>query len=326
MAEGPAVSVAEISAYAARFQWNRVCRAATLTSALAQLESESIHILRETVAGFRNPALLFSIGKDSSVMLHLALKAFWPQPPPFPLVHIDSLWEFADMAVFRDTLVSALGVRLIVHVNEEGRDRGVTPFTHNIADYTEIMRTEGLRQALSAHCFDAAIGGARRDEERSRAKERIFSVRGADHGWDPRNQRAELWRGYNTRLSAGQTMRVFPLSNWSERDVWAYIAAEGVPVAPLYFSAVRPTVLRDGVLLMVDDARMPLNGENPVMKSIRFRTLGCYPLTGAVESHAANRAEVAAEVARASTSERGGRLIDQDEAFAMERKKKRGYF
>jgi sulfate adenylyltransferase subunit 2 len=302
-------------------------RTAPLSPHLARLEADSIHILREVAAEFRNPVMLYSIGKDSTVMLHLALKAFWPARPPFPLLHIDSLWEFAEMGAFRDELRDALGISLRVHVNEAGRARNLSPFVHGSALHTEVMRTEGLLQALSEGGFDAAIGGGRRDEEKSRAKERIFSFRDANQGWDPRGQRPELWNMFNTRLSPNESMRVFPLSNWTELDIWRYIAEEAIPVVPLYFAAERPTVVRDGVLLMVDDDRLPLApGEQPVMRRIRFRTLGCYPLTGAVESDAENLPEVVAEMAAARTSERQGRVIDHDEAGSMEKKKRQGYF
>jgi len=302
-------------------------RAAPLSPHLARLEAESIHILREVAAEFRNPAMLYSIGKDSTVMLHLALKAFWPARPPFPLLHIDSLWEFQAMGTFRDELRDELGISLRVHVNEAGRARNLSPFIHGSALHTEVMRTEGLLQALTEGRFDAAIGGGRRDEEKSRAKERIFSLRDVNQGWDPRNQRPELWNMFNTRLGPDESMRVFPLSNWTELDIWRYIAEEAIPVVPLYFADVRPTVVRDGVLLMVDDDRLPLAaGEVPVMRRIRFRTLGCYPLTGAVESDAANLPEVVAEMVAARTSERQGRVIDHDEAGSMEKKKRQGYF
>jgi sulfate adenylyltransferase subunit 2 len=306
---------------------NRSPRSAPLSPHLARLEAESIHILREVAAEFRNPVMLYSIGKDSTVMLHLALKAFWPARPPFPLLHIDSLWEFQAMGAFRDELRDALGIDIRVHVNEAGRARSLSPFIHGSALHTEVMRTEGLLQALGNGRYDAAIGGGRRDEEKSRAKERIFSHRDANQGWDPRNQRPELWNMFNTRLGPNESMRVFPLSNWTELDIWRYIAEEAIPVVPLYFAAERPTVVRDGVLLMVDDDRLPLlPGEAPTMRRIRFRTLGCYPLTGAVESDAATLPDVVAEMAAARTSERQGRVIDHDEAGSMEKKKRQGYF
>ena len=271
--------------------------------------------------------MLYSIGKDSTVMLHLALKAFWPARPPFPLLHIDSLWEFRAMGAFRDELQGALGIDIRVHVNEAGRARDLSPFIHGSALHTEVMRTEGLLQALKQGQFDAAIGGGRRDEEKSRAKERIFSFRDANQGWDPRGQRPELWSMFNTRIGPGESMRVFPLSNWTELDIWRYIGEEAIPVVPLYFAEIRPTVVRGGVLLMVDDDRMPLQpGEAPVMRRIRFRTLGCYPLTGAVESTAATLPDVVAEMVAARTSERQGRVIDHDEAGSMEKKKRQGYF
>ncbi len=327
---------AAISAYAARFRdptgqprvgTPRHVPARPLPPHLARLESESIHILREVAAGFRNPVMLYSIGKDSTVMLHLALKAFWPARPPFPLLHIDSLWEFGEMGRFRDALAAALGIEIRVHVNEAGRAQNLNPFVHGSAIHTDVMRTEGLLQALAAGRFDCAIGGGRRDEEKSRAKERIFSVRDANQGWDPRNQRPELWNQFNTRLAPGESMRAFPLSNWTELDIWRYIAAETIPVVPLYFAAPRPTVVRDGVLLMVDDDRLPLDpGEVPAVRSIRFRTLGCYPLTGAVESTAATLDDIVAEMAATRSSERQGRVIDHDEAGSMEKKKRQGYF
>ncbi len=294
---------------------------------LKRLESEAIGILREAVAEFRNPVMLYSIGKDSSVMLHLARKAFHPGRLPFPLLHIDTGWKFREMIAFRDRIARALGLDLIVHVNEEGRARGINPITSGSALHTAVMKTEALKQALERWGFDAAFGGARREEEKSRAKERVFSLRSPDHGWNPRRQRPELWRLYNTRLSARETMRVFPLSNWTELDVWEYIAAERIPVVPLYFAAPRPVVRREGVWIMVDDERLPLApGERPEWRRVRFRTLGCYPLTGAIESTAASVAEILAELRAARHSERQGRLIDGDEEAAMERKKREGYF
>ncbi|MEI6487136.1 MAG: sulfate adenylyltransferase subunit CysD [Sphingomonadales bacterium] len=305
----------------------RHARQQPLSPHLARLEAEAIHILREVAAEFRLPVMLYSIGKDSTVMLHLALKAFWPARPPFPLLHIDSLWEFRAMGAFRDELREALGIDIRVHVNEAGRAQNLSPFVHGAALHTDVMRTEGLLQALAAGRFDAAIGGGRRDEEKSRAKERIFSHRDANQGWDPRGQRPELWSMYNSRLGPGESMRVFPLSNWTELDIWRYIAEEAIPVVPLYFADVRPTVVRDGVLLMVDDDRLPLApGETPEMKRIRFRTLGCYPLTGAVESGATTLPEIVAEMAATRTSERQGRVIDHDQAGSMEKKKRQGYF
>jgi sulfate adenylyltransferase subunit 2 len=283
--------------------------------------------MREAVAGAERPVMLYSIGKDSSVLLHLALKAFYPAKPPFPLMHIDTTWKFQDMYRFRGQAVADAGVELIVHTNQEGVRQGVTPFTHGSALYTDIMKTEALREALDKYRFDLAFGGARRDEERSRAKERVFSLRNPRHGWDPKRQRPELWRTYNTYKRAGESFRVFPLSNWTELDVWLYIYAEQIPIVPLYLAAERPIVERDGLLLMVDDERMPMNnGEVPQMRKVRFRTLGCYPLTGAVESEAETLPEVIAEVLSARTSERQGRAIDHDSTGSMERKKQEGYF
>jgi len=294
---------------------------------LQRLEAESIHILREVVAQCRNPVMLYSIGKDSSVMLHLAMKAFHPGKPPFPLLHVDTTWKFREMIAFRDRRIAELGLPLIVHVNQEGVRRGIDPFRHGSAVHTDVMKTQALKQALDAHGFDAAFGGARRDEEASRAKERIFSFRTASHRWDPRNQRPELWRLYNGRINKGESIRAFPLSNWTEHDVWDYIRAEGIPVVPLYFAAPRPVVERDGALILVDDERMPLRaGETPEPRWVRFRTLGCYPLTGAVESRARTVAEVIAETRTARQSERQGRAIDQDAAASMEMKKQEGYF
>jgi sulfate adenylyltransferase subunit 2 len=294
---------------------------------LKRLEAEAIGIMREVVAEFRNPVMLYSIGKDSSVMVHLARKAFFPARPPFPLLHIDTGWKFREMIVFRDTTARKLGLNLLVHTNEEGKARGVNPITSGSALHTAVMKTEALKQALDRHAFDAAFGGARRDEERSRAKERVFSVRSAEHGWNPRSQRPELWRLYNTRLGEGESMRVFPLSNWTELDVWEYIAAEQVPVVPLYFAKLRPVIRRTGVWIMVDDQRLPIApGEQSDLRCVRFRTLGCYPLTGAIESTAATPAEIVAELRDARQSERQGRLIDGDEEAAMERKKREGYF
>jgi sulfate adenylyltransferase subunit 2 len=283
--------------------------------------------MREVAAEFRNPVMLYSIGKDSSVMLHLARKAFFPGKPPFPLLHIDTGWKFREMIAFRDETARRLGLDLVVHTNEEGRARGINPITSGSALHTAVMKTEALKQALDRHGFDAAFGGARRDEEKSRAKERIFSLRSADHGWNPKNQRPELWRLFNTRLRERESMRVFPLSNWTEIDVWEYIAAEQIPVVPLYFAAMRPVVRREGVWIMVDDDRLPLQpGERPMLRRVRFRTLGCYPLTGAIESMAAAPAHIVAELRATRRSEREGRLIDSDEEAAMERKKREGYF
>lgn len=291
------------------------------------LEAESIHILREVAAEFRKPVLLYSIGKDSSVLLHLLMKAFAPGRPPFPLLHVDTTWKFREMIAFRDQRMRDLGLELLVHINPEGVARGIGPFTHGSALHTDIMKTQGLRQALDQYGFDAAIGGARRDEEKSRAKERIFSHRSASHRWEPKSQRPELWSLYNTRLAPGESMRVFPLSNWTELDIWQYIYLENIPIVPLYFAKPRPVVERDGALIMVDDDRMPLKaGEQPAMRSVRFRTLGCYPLTGAIESTAATLADVIAEMMASRVSERQGRVIDRDQAGSMEKKKQEGYF
>ncbi len=298
-----------------------------LPAHLRRLEAESIGILREVVAEFRLPVMMYSIGKDSSVMLHLAIKAFFPGKPPFPLLHVDTLWKFREMIAFRDETMRRLGLELIVHTNEDGVRRGINPIASGSALHTAVMKTEALKQALDRGGFDAAFGGARRDEEKSRAKERVFSLRGSNHSWDPRNQRPELWRLYNTRLRERETMRVFPLSNWTEHDVWEYIAAEDIPVVPLYFAAPRPVVERSGTWIMVDDDRLPLlPGEEPQQRLVRFRTLGCYPLTGAIESAAATLAEILVELRDARRSERQGRLIDGDEDAAMERKKREGYF
>ena len=299
----------------------------TLPSHLRQLEAESIHIFREVVADCEKPVLLYSIGKDSSVLLHLAMKAFYPGKPPFPLLHVDTTWKFKDMIAFRDETVRRLDLELIVHINPEGLAQGISPLTHGSGVHTDVMKTQGLRQALDAHKFDCAIGGARRDEERSRAKERVFSHRSAGHRWDPKVQRPELWRLYNGRHAAGESMRVFPLSNWTELDVWEYIAHENIPVVPLYFSAVRPIVQRDGLLILQDDERLVLrDGESVEQRRVRFRTLGCYPLTGAVESDASSIEEIIAEIAAARASERQGRAIDHDSAGSMEKKKQEGYF
>ncbi len=296
-------------------------------SHLKRLEAESIGIMREVVAEFRNPVMLYSIGKDSSVMLHLARKAFFPGKAPFPLLHIDTGWKFREMIAFRDHTARQLGLDLLVHTNAEGRARGINPISSGSALHTAIMKTEALKQALDRYGFDAAFGGARRDEEKSRAKERIFSLRNAEHAWNPKNQRPELWRLYNTRLSQGKSMRVFPLSNWTELDVWEYIAGEQIPVVPLYFAKLRPVVRRDGVLIKVDDNRLPLDpGECPEMRLVRFRTLGCYPLTGAVKSAATTPQDIVQELRQSRRSERQGRLIDNDEEAAMERKKREGYF
>jgi sulfate adenylyltransferase subunit 2 len=294
---------------------------------LQRLEAESIHIMREVVAEAQRPVMLYSVGKDSAVMLHLARKAFYPAPPPFPLLHVDTTWKFQDMYALRDKAAKAAGMELLVYQNPEALERGINPFDHGSL-HTDMWKTEGLKQALSKYGFDAAFGGARRDEEKSRAKERIFSFRTATHGWDPKNQRPELWNLYNARKAKGESIRVFPLSNWTELDIWQYIMAENIEIVPLYMASPRPTVERDGLLLMVDDERFPLEpGEKPVMRSIRFRTLGCYPLTGAVESTASTLPEVVQEMLLTTTSERQGRAIDKDEGGAgMEKKKQEGYF
>jgi len=299
-----------------------------LLSHLDRLEAESIHIMREVVAETENPVMLYSIGKDSAVMLHLAIKAFYPATPPFPLLHIDTRWKFREMYAMREQAAAATGMQLLVHINPDGVARNINPFTHGSALHTEIMKTEGLKQALDQHGFDAAFGGARRDEEKSRAKERVFSFRSSQHRWDPKNQRPELWRHYNTRKHKGESIRVFPLSNWTELDIWQYIWLHRIPIVPLYLAAERPVVERDGVLIMVDDERMPLReGERPVLRQVRFRTLGCYPLTGAVTSTASTLPEVIQEMLLARSSERQGRVIDSDEGSAsMESKKQQGYF
>jgi sulfate adenylyltransferase subunit 2 len=294
---------------------------------LERLEAESIHIIREVVAECERPVMLYSIGKDSSAMLHLALKAFHPGRPPFPLLHVDTTWKFRDMYAFRDRIAAEHGLELIVHVNQDGVRRGINPFDHGSAVHTDVMKTEALKQALEAHGFDAAFGGARRDEEKSRAKERAFSFRSAQHRWDPRNQRPELWRLYNARKRPGESIRVFPLSNWTELDVWDYIEQESIPIVPLYLAAERPVVERDGALIMVDDERMRLEpGERPQQRRVRFRTLGDYPLSGAIESDADSVAGIIEEMRRSRTSEREGRVIDHDGAASMERKKQEGYF
>ncbi|KTG26519.1 sulfate adenylyltransferase [Idiomarina sp. WRN-38] len=294
---------------------------------LQRLEAESIRIMREVAAQFRNPVMLYSIGKDSSVMLHLAMKAFAPSLPPFPLLHVDTTWKFREMIEFRDQRAQVLGLDLKVHINPEGVEQGIGPFTHGSAVHTDVMKTQSLKQALNEYGFDAAFGGARRDEEKSRAKERIFSFRTPTHRWDPKNQRPELWEHYNGRIHKGESIRVFPLSNWTELDIWQYIYQENIPVVPLYFAKPRPVVQRDGAWIMVDDERMPLEpGETPEMKWVRFRTLGCYPLTGAVESRAETLPEIIHEMLLAKTSERQGRVIDQDAGASMEAKKQEGYF
>ena len=294
---------------------------------LKQLEAESIHIIREVAAEFQNPVMLYSIGKDSSVMLHLARKAFYPGTLPFPLLHVDTNWKFRDMIKFRDETVKKFGLELLVHKNPDGLAMDINPFVHGSAKHTDIMKTEGLKQALNQYGFDAAFGGARRDEEKSRAKERVYSFRDKNHAWDPKNQRPELWRLYNGQVNKGESIRVFPLSNWTELDIWQYIYLENIEIVPLYFAAKRPVVERDGVKIMVDDDRMQLYpGETPSMESVRFRTLGCYPLTGAIDSEASTLPEIIEEMLVSTTSERQGRLIDSDQAGSMEQKKRQGYF
>jgi sulfate adenylyltransferase subunit 2 len=306
---------------------NDVSGAAARMTHLERLEAESIHIIREVAATFDHPVMLYSLGKDSAVMLHLAKKAFRPGRVPFPLLHVDTTWKFRDMYAYRDRIAADPDLDLIVHVNEEGRAQGVSPMTHGSAVHTDIMKTQALKQALNEHGFDAAFGGARRDEEASRAKERVFSFRDRQHRWDPKNQRPELWSLYNGRVHSGESIRVFPLSNWTELDVWQYIDLEGIDVVPLYFAAERPTVQRDGLTIMVDDDRLPLDeGEQPEARRIRFRTLGCYPLTGAVDSNATTLPEIIREMLLARSSERQGRAIDRDAAASMELKKQQGYF
>ena len=300
---------------------------ASLSRHLQRLEADSLHILRETVAECARPVMLYSAGKDSAVLLHLARKAFFPAPPPFPLLHVDTTWKFRDMYAYRDRMAAESGMDLLIHRNPEAEALGINPFEHGSTVHTDLWKTQGLKQALDHHGFDAAFGGARRDEERSRAKERVFSLRSASHRWNPREQRPELWRLYNTRLRPGESLRVFPLSDWTEQDVWAYIQAEGLPVVPLYFAAPRPVVRRSGQWVMVDDDRFPLQpNETPEIRRVRFRTLGCYPLTGAVESQASSVDEIIAETALSGLSERQGRLIDHDQTASMERKKQEGYF
>jgi len=301
-------------------------RAPTVLTHLQRLEAESIHIMREIVAECEKPVMLYSVGKDSAVMLHLAAKAFFPAKPPFPLLHVDTTWKFRAMYEMRERMARELGFELLVHKNPDAEARGINPFDHG-ALHTDLWKTEGLKQALTKYGFDAAFGGARRDEEKSRAKERVVSVRTAQHGWDPKNQRPELWKLYNTRIAKGQSLRVFPISNWTELDIWQYIHLEDIPIVPLYFAAERPVVERDGVLIMVDDDRMRLNdGEAPTMRKVRFRTLGCYPLTGAVESEADTLPAIIQEMLLTTTSERQGRAIDHDQAASMEKKKREGYF
>ena len=296
-------------------------------SHLDALEAEAIHIMREVVAEAENPVMLYSVGKDSSVMLHLARKAFYPGKIPFPLMHIDTMWKFSEMIDFRDKTAKDLGVDLIVHINSEGKEMGMNPFIHGSSKHTDVMKTDGLKQALDKYQFDVAFGGARRDEEKSRAKERIFSFRTSKHRWDPKNQRPELWNLYNSRKNKGESIRVFPLSNWTELDIWQYIHLEKIPIVPLYFSKERPVVERDGTLILVDDERLPLEkGEQPMLKSVRFRTLGCYPLTGAVESEANTLPDIIQEMLLTTTSERQGRTIDHDSNASMEKKKQEGYF
>jgi sulfate adenylyltransferase subunit 2 len=291
------------------------------------LEAESVHVLREVAATFFNPVMLYSIGKDSSVLMHLAMKAFHPGKPPFPFLHVDTTWKFKEMIRFRDRMAAEHDIELLVHINREGADQHISPFINGSNSYTQIMKTEALRQALDKYGFDAAFGGARRDEEKSRAKERIFSFRTVKHSWDPKNQRPEMWKTYNTRVNKGESIRVFPLSNWTELDIWQYIIQENISIVPLYFAAKRPVVNRDGMLIMVDDERMPLASTDVVEeRMVRFRTLGCYPLTGAIESTATTFEDIVGEVLAARTSERQGRLIDRDEAGSMEKKKREGYF
>ena len=294
---------------------------------LKELEAESIHIIREVAAEFERPVMLYSVGKDSAVMLHLTMKAFFPGKPPFPLLHVDTTWKFKEMIEFRDQLVKKLGLELLIHINQDGVDQGIGPFTHGSKKHTDVMKTDGLKQALDKYQFDAAFGGARRDEEKSRAKERVYSFRDKNHRWDPKNQRPELWNIYNGKIDKGESIRVFPLSNWTELDIWQYIHLENIPIVPLYFAKDRPVVNRDGMLIMVDDERMPIGpGEKIEMNKVRFRTLGCYPLTGAVESTATTLPEIIQEMLLTTTSERQGRLIDHDQSGSMEQKKREGYF
>jgi len=294
---------------------------------LKELEAESIHIIREVAAEFERPVMLYSVGKDSAVMLHLTMKAFFPGKPPFPMMHVDTTWKFKEMIEFRDQMVKDLGLDLLIHVNQDGVEQGIGPFTHGSKKHTDVMKTEGLKQALDKYQFDAAFGGARRDEEKSRAKERVYSFRDKNHRWDPKNQRPELWNIYNGKIDKGESIRVFPLSNWTELDIWQYIHLENIPIVPLYFAKERPVVNRDGMLIMVDDDRMPIGEHEKVeMKKVRFRTLGCYPLTGAVESNATTLPEIIQEMLLTTTSERQGRLIDHDQSGSMEQKKREGYF
>ncbi len=294
---------------------------------LKELEAESIHIIREVAAEFERPVMLYSVGKDSAVMLHLTMKAFFPGKPPFPLLHVDTTWKFKEMIEFRDQMVKKLGLELLVHINQDGVDQGIGPFTHGSKKHTDVMKTDGLKQALDKYQFDAAFGGARRDEEKSRAKERVYSFRDKNHRWDPKNQRPELWNIYNGKIDKGESIRVFPLSNWTELDIWQYIHLENIPIVPLYFAKDRLVVNRDGMLIMVDDERMPIGPSEKIeMKKVRFRTLGCYPLTGAVESTATTLPEIIQEMLLTTTSERQGRLIDHDQSGSMEQKKREGYF
>lgn len=317
---------ATVRAYADRFKSAKT-RERPLSAHLKTLEAESIHIMREVAAEFANPVMLYSIGKDSAVMLHLALKAFYPSRPPFPLQHVDTTFKFREMIAYRDALAEALGLELRVEINQDAVDRGVNPWDSGSQLHTQLLKTEALRAAMNRHKYDAAFGGARRDEEKSRAKERIFSFRDGNHGWDPKNQRPELWHNYNTKIRQGESIRVFPLSNWTELDIWQYILEEDIPIVPLYYAAERPVVERDGQTIMVDDERLPLKeGEKPELKMVRFRTLGCYPLTGAIMSNATTLEEIVLEMLTARTSERSGRLIDHDEAGSMEKKKREGYF
>ncbi len=294
---------------------------------LKELEAESIHIIREVAAEFERPVMLYSVGKDSAVMLHLTMKAFYPGKPPFPMMHVDTTWKFKEMIAFRDQMIEKLGLDLLVYINQDGVDQGIGPFTHGSKKHTDVMKTDGLKQALDKYQFDAAFGGARRDEEKSRAKERVYSFRDKNHRWDPKNQRPELWNIYNGKIDKGESIRVFPLSNWTELDIWQYIHLENIPIVPLYFAKERPVVNRDGMLIMVDDDRMPIGSDEKVeMKKVRFRTLGCYPLTGAVESTATTLPEIIQEMLLTTTSERQGRLIDHDQSGSMEQKKREGYF
>ena len=294
---------------------------------LKELEAESIHIIREVAAEFERGVMLYSVGKDSAVMLHLTMKAFYPGKPPFPMMHVDTTWKFKEMIAFRDQMIEKLGLDLLVYINQDGVDQGIGPFTHGSKKHTDVMKTDGLKQALDKYQFDAAFGGARRDEEKSRAKERVYSFRDKNHRWDPKNQRPELWNIYNGKIDKGESIRVFPLSNWTELDIWQYIHLENIPIVPLYFAKERPVVNRDGMLIMVDDDRMPIGSDEKVeMKKVRFRTLGCYPLTGAVESTATTLPEIIQEMLLTTTSERQGRLIDHDQSGSMEQKKREGYF